>query len=148
MLRRLGRFSLLVALGILGAGLLVGIVGAAQLGNSASRDVVLNILDDKHIIGPKTHWLREARHLERANPARDALRAIKHADTRLLGLADIGPFLPGLDSQQFQSYAARYGVRLLAAGCEISCDEEMRYRDAGAKYAETYNRVIVAALKR
>jgi hypothetical protein len=148
LVRKIARLAVLILLGIVGAGLVLGAVGVAQLGSSSSREVVMRFLDDRHITGPKTEWWRAARTLERADPSRDALRALRSDDTRLLALAGFGPSFPGLDDRQFQSYASRYGVRFLAAGCVVSCGEEMRYREAGVRYAETYNRLIVASLKR
>ena len=147
-MRKVGRLIVLILLGMVGAGLVIGAVGVAQLGNASSREAVMRILDDRHIMGPKTEWWRAARRLERADASGDARRALSTGDTRLLALAGIGPTFPGLDDRQFQSYASRYGARFLAAGCVTSSNEEERYREAGARYAEAYNRLIVGSLKR
>jgi len=148
MVKRLGRLVLVVLIGVAGAALLVSVVGAMQLGSSESREVVLKILDEKHIAGPKTHWWRAARHLERVDSSRDARRAVRAGDSRLLAMATIGPYLPGLDDHQYESYASRYGTRFLAEGCVISSDEEMRYRDAAYRYAAGYNEYIVSEVRK
>lgn len=87
---------------------------------------------------------REAKRLRNADPVADARHAKRMGDRRLLALAAFAAYLPGLQDQDFESYRARYGVRLLAAGCVISSDEEKAFRLAASEYAKRYNLEIVA----
>ena len=107
MLKRVGRSLLLVFLGVIGAALLIGVVGMAQMGNGSSREVIMRLLDEHHVTGPKTDWWRAAKLLEHSDPARDARQALKGGDSRLLGLATVGPYLPGLPDEQYQKFESR-----------------------------------------
>lgn len=63
---------------------------------------------------------------------------------RLLGLAMLGPYLPGLQDEKFGTYRSQLGVRFLAAGCLVSREEELLLRQAAYEYSQKCNAVIVA----
>jgi hypothetical protein len=137
------RVMFLAALGVVT--LLSGIV-LWQLGPREAFAAGSRKLDDLHIYGPKAELRREARRLNRADPVADARDALRAGDERLLALATIGPYLPGVDEQggKFEAYRREFGVRFLAVGCVISGREEAQFRDAANAYARKYNPIISA----
>ncbi len=135
------------------AGAITGVLLVAALfaihvfGNASTASVFRTYLDDHHIAGPRTSLWRKADALSHRDAAADARHALRSGDKRLLGLATIGPFLPGTSESEYASLSAAYGVRFLWAGCVTSSKEEGTLRAAQARYAARYNREILAITK-
>ena len=139
-MRRTGYFRS-AFLGLGASAVLIVSVAAWQLGPLRLKELAAEKLDEWHILGPRTHFLREARRLERADPGQDAKRAAELGDRRLLGfsLALGGPVeLPGVKSSVREEKGKRLGVHVLFVGCDQSSEFE-RFHSAVARYAEKYN---------
>jgi hypothetical protein len=104
--------------GVFAAAVLTAGVAVWQFGPAEAREMVVAKLDQHHLYGPHTRFLREAQRLERANPIRDAERALKNANFRLIGVSfcqDV-PRSPGIDAALYDSYAQRFGILSMVAG--------------------------------
>ena len=149
MLRRPGRWVLLASIGCLGAVLLLGAVAFGSLGRKEFSAAAVIWLDDHHVWGERTTLRRFAKRYERADPAADARLAIAAGDSRLLAAAGLGAFFPGMPNDSYDEYYKRYGEKALVyGGCEVSSEEESRFREAAFDYAARYNQTIVAQVKR
>ena len=132
-----------VAIAFVGSLVLLASVFLYQVGPTAARATLATALDEAHVSGPRTQWWRQARRLENADAVHDATRAVETGDRRLVGLATIGPYLPGTDDKRYTELESRFGIRLLAAGCVISSEEEGRFRSVAYSYAERYNQTVL-----
>jgi hypothetical protein len=131
-------------IGLFAAAILTAGVAVWQFGPSEAREIVVATLDQHHLYGPHTRFLREARRLERANPIGDAERAVRNTDFRLIGVSfcqDV-PRFPGVEPALYDSYAQRFGILSMVAG-DLDWPEFSRYRTALTRYAETYNQIVV-----
>jgi hypothetical protein len=146
---RAGRSVLLAAASLVASGVLLTATAYAALGPTEFSAFTRAWLDDNHVWGPRTALLRDARRLECADPEADAERAIASGDVRLLPVAGLGGFFPGLDDESNAEYARRYGAKeYMYAGCVTESDEEGRFRAAAYAYAEKYNQAIVRRIRR
>jgi hypothetical protein len=62
-------------------------------------------------------------------------------------MATVGPFLPGLEKADFETYRREFDIRFLAAGCVVESDAEEAFREAAYEYAKRYNAVVVQATR-
>jgi hypothetical protein len=129
--------------------LLLGAVAFGSLGPDEFSAAAAIWLDDHHVWGERTTFLRAAKRYERADPAADARQAIAAGDVRLLPAAGLGGFFPGLANDAYLDFLERHGAKdLVYAGCVVSSEEEARFRTAAFSYATRYNQTIVAQVKR
>ena len=136
-----------VAIAFMGSFVLLASVSLYEVGPTTARAAIATALDEAHVSGPRTRWWREARRLETADAVHEATRAVETGDRRLVGLATVGPYLPGTDDRRYTELERRFGVRFLAAGCVISSEEEGRFRSAAFAYAVRYNQTVLRLLQ-
>jgi hypothetical protein len=130
-----------------GVVVLVGAGLAVVLHDPVTREPALSFLDDLHLYGPRTRLWREAQELAKRDAEADARVAVAEGDSRLLGMAALGSFLPGTEHVEYQALFDRFGARFLASGCEISSPEEGALHQAKANYAARYNREVLSLTK-
>lgn len=145
--RRIWRGLRVLVLAALGFSVLIGGILVWQLGPAEAVSASRRKLDDLQIYGERASLWREAQRLKHANPESDARGALKLGDRRLLAMAAVGPFLPGLENRDFETCRHQFGVRFLAVGCVIASQEDSDFRVAAFDYAKRYNPIIVGAAR-
>ena len=139
------RAGAIAVVGLFGAALITAAVVVANEPADA-RKWLAETRESLHL-SRRVNWWRLTLEYSLRNPVRDAHRAIRVHDTRLLAGATLGGFIPGADPNAYDSLNRRYGSRLLYAGCVVEGGEGA-YRQAATQYAAKYNRVILAEVKR
>ena len=83
--------------------------------------------------------------LERANPEADVEQALSRHDKRLWVFARRGARIPGVDSEQESFYRGECGVKQLpGSGDVVYGDRHLKLLQQLQRYAETYNRLMLA----
>lgn len=142
------RWLVLVGLGLAGAFVLSVTVAVVSMGPPQFKASCAAWLDDHHIRGRKTTFLRAARRYETADAAEDARVAVASGDTRLLPVAGFDAEVPGVGGS-FRNHYERYGAKdPPCGGCVVSSEEEWLFRAAVHDYAARYNRAVLDRVKR
>jgi len=139
------RYLLSIIAGLAASAVLILTIAAWQFGPAETKARVVEALDDWHIVGMRTHFLRKAAALERADPSRDAEAAVRTGDKRLLGFSlnlDGPLILPGVADDLLATSRKQLGVRLLFQG-SIEGPEFERYREATVAYVSHYNATLL-----
>ena len=83
---------------------------------------------------------RDLRWLEKADPERDALKAIARRDYRFLGVYGFAPFTPAVAPE----IASRYGVKYIEGTSDaIRGRRDVHYHHLAKMYAAQYNTVLL-----
>ncbi len=86
--------------------------------------------------------------VEDARPEADAKAALARGDTRLFGIASRVTVLPGVPSDQYATYTARCGVKLLrGSGDQVYGARQLERMEKMTAYAKRYNRIVMDACR-
>ncbi len=91
--------------------------------------------------------LPELRRLETADPAKEVEAAWSRNDRRFLGILGFDLYAPGINKTDWKIDPVK-DVRLLDdQGCIVWNEEHQHLREVAVKYADRYNRLLLAKLK-
>jgi hypothetical protein len=91
---------------------------------------------------PPGYFAQQIAKLESANVTNDVTTAIQNSDFRFLVCAGFGGTVPGVPYWNDGLYR-KYGTRTLdGTGDMIVSEEQARFKEAAAAYAEAYNKLL------
>src|SRR5689334_25341304 len=94
---------------------------------------------------PHTDPVQLLRWVEGADPVKDAARALKEKDFKLLAVYGYTWTIPGVAETDRCDYRERYGMKLIEGTSDALVNPEHgRLVELTIKYATTYNRHLVA----
>ncbi|MCU7842933.1 MAG: hypothetical protein KZQ93_03745 [Candidatus Thiodiazotropha sp. (ex Monitilora ramsayi)] len=81
--------------------------------------------------------------VENADPAKDAEKAIKSGNTKLIAVYGFALYFPGVDENQVtKAYETGDYILIEGTGDDLCSEEHARLNNIANEYAETYNKTI------
>ena len=80
---------------------------------------------------------------------KEAEAAARHRDFRLIGVAGVGVFFPGVPGgERLAQRVQRFGVREIMGAGDVANKYTVLYQSAAYQFALTYNQLILKKLNR